>query len=235
VAGSGGVAGKGGAGGGGKAGNGGAAGGAGTGGAAGTIGAGGAADPCLQAVIDPAGFTADTGGLTSGVENFSVDASGNAVTSFGYYQGNNFAHHADVTFGSFAASSQVAAGTTATTVFSLGGPGVKSSLGFAPGFDGITSTFSSPEVVVFIAARSNGPDGFTLSVKSSDNSNRTTFVFYPASLVPNDGGVATGPLYAGVRSTCGPIIQLVDFSPNYTATGNGNSQYWELASVSYAR
>jgi hypothetical protein len=198
------------------------------------IGAGGAADPCLQAIVDPGSFTAETGGLTSATENFSVDASGNAITSFGYYQGNDFAHHADVTFGSFAASSQVAAGTTATTVFSLGGPGVKSSLGFAPGFDGITSTFSSNEVAVFLNARSNGPDGFTLSVKTSDNSNRTTFVFYPASVAPSDAG-ATGPLYAGVRSTCGPIIQLVDFSPNYSATGDGNSQYWELGSISYAR
>ncbi len=220
---------------GGEAGGGGAAGGAGAaghggGGAGGVAGGGGMAGgsssgPCLQALTDQASFTAAAAGHTSDTEDFSVDAAGNAVTSYGYYAGNDFAHQADVTFGSFQASTQVAPGTTASTVFSLGGPGVKSSLGFAPGFDGITSTFSSSEMAVWISARSDGPDSFTLSVNSSNSSTRTTFTFYASG----------GALVAGVRSVCGDIIQLVDFSPDYSATGDGNSQYWELASISYAR
>ena len=189
------------------------------GGAGGTV-------ACLEALADRAAFDAAASGLATATEDFTVNASGAPVTSFGYYASDAFAHHADITFESFVTSLQAPPGTREARVFSLAGDGVKSSIGFAPGFDGITSRLSAPERAMAYAGRVPlGSEGFTLTVQRSDTGDRTSFTFHPTNQV----------LFAGVRSRCGGIIQIVDLFPNFSATGDGNSQYWELASVSYAR
>jgi hypothetical protein len=196
------------------------------GGTGGNAGAGGASGGCLEALADRAAFVTAVAGRTSGTEDFSVDAQGNPVTSFGYYASDAFAHHGDVTFESFVTSLQAPPGTREPRVFSLAGPGVKSSIGFAPGFDGITAKFSMSEVAVAFSGRvPDGTDGFTISVQTTNSASRTTFTFFPTA----------GVLFAGVGSRCGAVIQLAELSPNFSATGDGNSQYWELASISYAR
>ena len=108
---------------------------------------------CLEALADRAAFDAAAAGLTAATEDFTVDASGNAVIAFGYYASDAFAHHADITFESFVTSLQAPPGTREARVFSLAGAGVKSSIGFAPGFDGITSRLSTPERAMAYAGR----------------------------------------------------------------------------------
>jgi hypothetical protein len=224
--GGGGAAGAGGAiGAGGAVGSGGATGSGGAHGAGGVAGTGGAPAPCLQLLTSDSAFGAIATGLTATLEDFSRDALGLPVIAPVAVLGSFFLHSGDVTFESVATSDQAAAGTRRPYVDALGGNGATSAIGLSNGYDGIAPTFTSPEVAVGFSFRvPSGSDGFTMTVRRSDTSEVATFT------VTSTGSAS----YVGVRSTCGPVIQSIDFGPNPVSGGPHQSSYWELASVHYA-
>jgi hypothetical protein len=231
--GSGGAMGTGGAGGiggatgtGGALGSGGATGTGGALGAGGVTGSGGAPAPCLQLLTSDSAFVAIASGLTATLEDFSRDLLGLPVIASVAVLGSSFLHSGDVTFESVATSDQAAAGTRRPYVDALGGNGATSAIGLFNGYDGIGPTFTMPEVAVGLSFRvPSGSDGFTMTVRRSDTSAVATFT------VTSTGSAS----YIGVQSTCGRVIQSLDFGPNPVSGGPHQSIYWELASVHYAR
>jgi hypothetical protein len=211
---------------GGATGSGGAVGTGGMTGTGGVTGTGGAPAPCLQLLTSDSAFGAIASGLTATLEDFSRDVLGLPVIASIAVLGSSFLHSGDVTFESVATSDQAAAGTRRPYVDALGGNGATSAIGLFNGYDGIGPTFTMPEVAVGLSFRvPSGSDGFTMTVRRSDTSEVATFT------VTSTGSAS----YIGVQSTCGRVIQSLDFGPNSVSGGPHQSIYWELASVHYAR
>jgi hypothetical protein len=47
--------------------------------------------------------------------------------------------------------------------------------------------------------------------------------------------VSSGDVFAGVRSTCGAVIDSVELRPNAQPNGPHMSQYWTISAVSSGR
>jgi hypothetical protein len=74
------------------------------------------------------------------------------------------------------------------------------------GFDGIRSLFASPQ-----------------AVSRSDAAGTTTFAL-PTTMAP----------LAGVRSNCGAIIKTIDVLPDQVPSGEHQSTFWTLTSLTFA-
>jgi hypothetical protein len=199
-------------------------GGAGPAGASGTAGsAGSAGRPCLELLTSEAAFTEATSSLAVVTEDFALHADGGAVTDFAVDYGNNFYHHDEVTFESFATSDQAEPGTRSGDIVTLNGAGISSMIGSYTGFDGIAMHFVSAQVAVGYSVTQAGTAGFTLSVLDADG-----------GLVQELPVPAEGPYFAAVRSSCGAVIQSLEIAPNRSESGEHQSQFWRLAWVKFA-
>ncbi|MBN1610485.1 MAG: hypothetical protein JW940_27900 [Polyangiaceae bacterium] len=191
---------------------------------AGTAGfAGSAGSPCLELLTTEAEFTQATASLTVVTEDFSEHADGGAVTDFAVDYGNNFYHHDEVTFESFATSDQAEPGTRSTDIVTLSGNGISSMIGSYTGFDGIAMHFASAQVAVGYSVTQAGTEGFSLTILDADG-NAVAALAVPAN----------GPYFAAVRSNCGAVIETLEVAPNRSETGEHHSQFWRLAWVTFA-
>jgi hypothetical protein len=199
------------------------------GGTTGGAGAGGGAGgPCLQLLTSAPQITAAMQGLTMASADFDHDASGNTFV-FQVVAGDDFATHALVTFQSVDTSNQAAVGTVSGYVVAKPPSAICSSSTAAvaySGFDGIRSLFASPQMVVGLTGNiptGSPADSFVLAVGRSDVAGTTTFAL-PTTMAP----------LAGVRSNCGAIITSIDVLPDQIPTGDHQSTFWTLTSLTFA-
>jgi hypothetical protein len=168
-------------------------------------------------------FAQAASSLAVATEDFSLDAEGAAITAFAVHSGNDFYHHEEVTFESFATSDQAAPGTRSDYIVTLNGDGISSMIGDYAGFDGMAMHFAAAQMIVGFSVTEAGTAGFTLFVLDAEG-----------SAIGEIAVPASGPYFAAVLSTCGVGIGTLEIAPNRSETGEHQSQFWRLELVSYA-